>query len=156
MIRLIAAIDSKRGIANESGIPWSLPKDVKYFRQLIKNNPVLMGRGVYDELAAPFPDSTNYVLSHQDLPVRDGFTLVKDPDSFFEQHSGQVIWVIGGAQIYGQTIARADELYLTKIDKDFSCTKFFPEYQNQFVPFSVSDTMHENNCDFAFEVWKKK
>jgi dihydrofolate reductase len=156
MIRLIAAIDSKRGIANQSGIPWSLPADIEHFRNAIKGQPVLMGRGVYNELTNPFPGSPNYVLSHQTTELRDGFILVPDLQPFLSTHLDDELWVIGGAQLYEQTISQANELYITKINKDFSCTKFFPEYEALFTMTSKSELMTENNVGYTFETWVKK
>ena len=63
MIRQIAAIDSQRGIATDSGIPWKLPGDSAYFREKTSNGLIVMGRATYDEFAAPLHDRENYVLS---------------------------------------------------------------------------------------------
>ena len=63
MIRLIAAIDSQRGIATDSGIPWKLPGDTAYFREKTANGLIVMGRATYDEFAAPLHGRENYVLS---------------------------------------------------------------------------------------------
>ena len=65
MIRQIAAIDSQRGIATDSGIPWKLPGDSAYFRQKTSTGLIVMGRATYDEFAAPLHGEENYVLSHR-------------------------------------------------------------------------------------------
>ena len=156
MIKLIAAIDSHRGIANNQGIPWHLPEDSTYFRHQIKNATVIMGRHVYEELTHPFNDAKNYVLSHQSLPLRQGFSLVHDLETFIGEHANETVWVLGGAQLYEQTLAYADELYVTQIEKDFSCTKFFPKFKDSFTLMNESPQREQNKLLFSFQIWRKK
>ena len=71
MIRLIAAIDDRRGIATDLGIPWKLPGDTAYFHDKTANGVILMGRATYEEFAAPLHDRENFVLTPRpDLCVR--------------------------------------------------------------------------------------
>ena len=63
MIRLIAAIDSRRGIATDSGIPWRLPGDTAYFHDKTATGLILMGWATYNEFAAPLHDRENFVLT---------------------------------------------------------------------------------------------
>ena len=63
MIRLIAAMDSRHGIATASGIPWKLPGDTAYFREQTSRGLILMGRSTYDEFAAPLHGRENFVLT---------------------------------------------------------------------------------------------
>ena len=63
MIRLIAAIDSRRGIATDSGIPWKLPGDTAYFHEKTAKGLILMGFATYSEFAAPLHGRENFVLS---------------------------------------------------------------------------------------------
>ena len=76
MIRLIAAIDSRRGIATDSGIPWKLPGDSAYFREKTSSGLVVMGRATYDEFAAPLHDRENFVFTRATTPLRQGFGVV--------------------------------------------------------------------------------
>ena len=133
MIRLIAAIDAKRGLATDAGIPWSLPGDVAHFRERTATGTILMGRSTYDEFASPLHGHVNYVLTRKAVPLRPGFQPVADLDVFRAEHADDDIWVIGGAGTYSQTIVDADELHLTQVDGDFRCTRFFPPYDRDFV-----------------------
>ena len=63
MIRLIAATDARRGIATDSGIPWTLPGDSAYFRAKTSTGLIVMGRATYDEFAAPLNERENFVFS---------------------------------------------------------------------------------------------
>ncbi len=152
MIKLIAALDEKNGIANNSGIPWNLKADKEYFRDKISSGNILMGRGVYEELKGPLGNGLNYVLTHRHA-LREGFIAISDIDDII-QHSDD-LWIIGGAEVYGQTINLADEIHITKIHKDFHCTKFFPEINDDFKIVSDSGKLEDNKLVFNFLKYKK-
>lgn len=157
MIRFIAAVDSAYGIADEHGIPWQgkIPADVRYYHDKIRNYPVLMGYGVYVELSKPMDTAINYVASQRDDPLREGFTLVKDAVEFLEAAKEEDIWVLGGAILFAGTLHLADELYLTQLDGDFNCTKFFPAFKADFSLTSESDPITENGVTYRFQIWTR-
>ena len=156
MIRQIAAIDSRRGIATDTGIPWKLPGDSEYFREKTANGLIVMGRATYDEFAAPLHGRENYVLSRTTGPLRTGFEVIADLEQLRAAHPHDDIWVIGGATVYRETIAQAEELLLTQVLKDFSCTKFFPPYEAAFVRTSESVDHQEAGLTYRFEVWRSR
>ncbi len=155
MIRLIAAIDSKRGIATDAGIPWKLPGDSAYFRQETQSGAIVMGRATYGEFAAPLHDRENFVLTTKTRPLRTGFRAIANLDDLRAAAPNQDVWVIGGATVYRETIAQAQELLLTQVLKDFHCTKFFPSYAAAFMLKSRSDGQRENGVDYRFEIWRR-
>jgi len=152
---MIAAVDNKRGIANEHGIPWNLPSDVAYFREKTKGARVVMGFGVYKELQAPLPDRENYVLTRDTGALRDGFLPVTDLSAFLEAAT-EDLWVIGGAVTYELALPYADELYLTELEQDFHCTKFFPEFAGAFELLQESEPQIENGITFRYRVYGRK
>ncbi len=131
MIRLIAAIDSRRGLATDSGIPWNLPGDSAYFREKTSSGLIVMGRATYDEFAAPLHDRENFVFSPHHDPAAPGLCGRDEPRPARAAHPGEDVWVIGGAAVYAETIGQADELLLTQVTGDFGCTKFFPPYRGR-------------------------
>lgn len=155
MIRLIAAIDSKRGIAIDSGIPWKLPGDTAYFRQKTETGLIVMGRATYEEFAAPLHDNENFVLSTATSPLRAGFQAITSVDQLARAHPDEDIWVIGGAGVYQETISEAEELLLTQVLQDFHCTKFFPAYQADFELKSRGTDQAEGGIAYRFEVWRR-
>ncbi len=156
MIRLIAAIDSRRGIATDSGIPWTLPGDSAYFRQKTSSGLIVMGRATYEEFAAPLHDRENFVLSTTSRSLRDGFQVVTSLDGLVAAHPGEDVWVIGGAAVYAETIGHADELLLTQVTGDFGCTKFFPPYEATFRLATTSDDHHDGETRYRFETWQRQ
>src|SRR5271155_3880848 len=115
MIRLIAALDSQRGIATDAGIPWKLPGDSAYFREKTSSGLIVMGRATYDEFAAPLHGRENYVFTSASKPLRHGGQVVASLDQLRAAHPDEDIWVIGGATVYAETIGQAHELLLTQV-----------------------------------------
>jgi len=155
MIRLIAAMDSARGIATDTGIPWKLPGDTTYFREKTSSGLILMGRATYTEFAAPLHDRDNYVLTRETGRLRDGFEPVRSFDALRSSHPGKDIWVIGGAFVYAETIEQADELFVTQVTGDFHCTKFFPAFEDEFTRQSESEDHDEGGVGYRFEIWRR-
>ena len=155
MISLIAALDTRRGIATDSGIPWKLPGDSAYFREKTSSGLIVMGRATYDEFAVPLHERENYVLSTTSRPLRNGFAVLASLDQLVAAHPGEDVWVIGGATVYAETIGRSDELLLTQVEGDFGCTKFFPPYQDAFVLQSQSADQQEGGLTYRFETWRR-
>ncbi|MGD0748298.1 MAG: dihydrofolate reductase [Acidimicrobiales bacterium] len=155
MIRLIAALDSRRGIATDSGIPWKLPGDTAYFRAKTATGLILMGRATYDEFAAPLHKRENFVLTTHPGPLRTGFRAIGSLDQLTAENPGEDVWVIGGATVYAHTITEAGELLLTQVDGDFDCTKFFPPYETEFGLTARSDDRQDGVTTYRFETWQR-
>lgn len=169
MIRFIAAIDNKMGLANEHGIPWQgkIPTDVAYFRDMTIGSTVMMGAGWYKEQQKPLINKRNIVATRNPEPLRPGFERAEDARKFLKKFKavktsqvdtvrGSDIWVGGGAGLFASTLDLADELYLTRIDADFDCTKFFPDFEDEFELKSSSDPITENGVTYHFETWSRK
>lgn len=156
MMRFIAAIDEKRGIADDNGIPWDLPTDKKFFVDQTKEGIILMGHATYLEFKEPMHGRINYVATRKDRRLRPGFIAVHDIPSFVKEHKDEVINNIGGAGLFTSTLMFADELVLTPIQADFNCTKFFPPYKDDFQLVHRSEPIKESNVIYHFETWKRK
>lgn len=157
MIYAIAAIDSKKGIADETGIPWNLPTDKAYFRAKTEGLPILMGYGFYKELEVPLPNRRNIVIIHPGTKLKAGFEAVEDAAKFLEPYidSPDVVWIVGGAKVYERLLDYTQKIYLTRVDADYNCTKFFPDFETQFKRVEQGSKQAENNLDFWFEVWQR-
>ena len=132
MIRLIAAIDRKRGIAKHGGMPWFIPEDEKYFttQTKMRGGCVLTGGRTFRDTyqGKPLIDRQNYILTHADTPI-EGVILVHDLGKLLDEFKDKELWVSGGAEIFKEIMDadKADELYLTHIDADCGSDKGFPE-----------------------------
>jgi dihydrofolate reductase len=157
MIRFIAAIDSKQGVANNHGLPWQgkLPTEVAYFRSKTTNSTVLMGYNTYTEFTHPLSLRRNLVATHKTEQLRAGFEKIQDARKFLTNNK-EDIWVIGGPKLFSQLLDMADELYITQLDQSFNSTKFFPEFKHNFQKVSESPAHFENGISFRYQIWKAK
>jgi dihydrofolate reductase len=155
MIRLIAAMDTARGIATDKGIPWRLPGDAAYFENQTTTGLIVMGRATYNEFSTPLHGRDNYVLTRDRNRLRSGFQPIATLADVMKRHLNQDVWVIGGAFVYAETIHQADELFITQVLEDFHCTKFFPAYRTAFTRFEQSKDQAESGIHYRFEKWRR-
>jgi len=116
-----------------------------------------MGYATYLEFDQPLPNRRNFVATSRNQKLNYWFEPVNDAAAFLQDYkdNGPDIWVIGGANLFAGTINLADELYLTQLNGDFNCTKFFPEYDKDFKLVSQTEPITENGITFRFTIWKR-
>ncbi|RZS58133.1 dihydrofolate reductase [Sphaerotilus mobilis] len=132
-IVLIAALARNGTIGADNQLLWHLPEDLAHFRRLTTGRPVLMGRKTWDSLPArfrPLPGRHNIVLTRDPHWRAEGATAVTTLDKAWAAASAagpvEQVFVIGGAQLYAATIAQADRLELTVIERDYDGDVRFP------------------------------
>lgn len=154
MIRLIAAIDRRRGIAKNGDQPWQIPADTMHFRQqtLKHGGSVVMGRKLYELIGHPLSGRRNLVLSQTQERI-EGVEVIHDLSIL--DTSGDVC-IIGGEAVFAQTIERADELYLTHIEADFGCDQFFPEFEQDFQLLQEDPLREQNGFLFRYCVYGRR
>lgn len=160
MISHIAAVSKNRVIGNKGELPWSLPEDLKYFKAKTLNRPIIMGRKTYESLGRPLPKRLNVVISRDPNYKAEGchtFTNVESAIAFCKTQAewGSEIFIVGGGEIYKQTLPIADRLYLTLIDKEFSGDAGYPDWKQNFALVS-EDPRTENGINYSFCVFDKK
>lgn len=96
----IVAMDNKQGIATNSGIPWNIPQDRRYFKRKTLNSTVVMGFKTYQSIGRSLPNRINIVLTRS-LKNLEGCQMVNSVDESLEL-SGSKIMVIGGQEVYSQ------------------------------------------------------
>ena len=136
----VAAVAKNRVIGKNGKLPWHFPADLKHFKELTWGSTVVMGRKTFESLGKPLPGRENFVLSRsgpstagearRDAPatvrffgsIPEALASVKTPKGY----------IIGGAEIFRQTLDQVDGLYLTRIDADYEGDAFYPEIPTFF------------------------
>lgn len=154
MIRLIATIDLMRGIADDNGIPWNLPGNHEYYVKKVSKGRVLMGYNTYLAHSATLHSKIEYVATSRSEPLREGFECVEYIEPFLAENT--LTWVLGGSALFKSAIEFADELYITQVNGDFKCTKFFPKFEDRFYLVKRSVIKKENGTEFQYQIWKNK
>lgn len=152
-ISLIAAISKNNVLGKDNKIPWYLPEDLKRFKQLTTNHPIIMGRKTYQSIGRPLPNRTNIVITRDhNFKAIEGIIVVDAIEKALEkakQIETQEIFIIGGGEIYNQSINLADKLYLTVIDKEIEGDVYFPDYSN-FKKITYQANGHSGEYNYKF------
>jgi dihydrofolate reductase len=164
-ISLIAALSENYVIGKDRGMPWHMPEDLKYFFKVTKGHHVIMGRKTFNEfgVSKPLPDRTNLIVSRQkDLKIDDAivFNSIQEALDFAENKGEKEAFIIGGGNIYNQSIEFADKLYLTYIHTNINDgDTFFPDFNKEDWTLTKKDKRRKdekNPFDYTFTVYEKK
>jgi dihydrofolate reductase len=129
MISMIWAEDEQHGIGKQQSIPWQIPDDMAFFRKTTSDNTVIMGRKTFDSIGRALPKRTNIVLTHRPATLPSTVTTMSQLDQliqFTQQNPDVKYYVMGGAYLYQQMMAFADELLITRVAGTFDCDVFAP------------------------------
>lgn len=133
-LSILVAMAENRVIGHNNTLPWHLPEDLKRFKALTMGCPIIMGRKTYESIGRPLPGRTNIVITRQNDYPSDGLVIAHSIESAIkvaEQYCGidrQEIFIIGGEELFRQTLHLCHKLYLTEIQKTFEGDTFFPEF----------------------------
>ena len=131
MIISILNCDKEFGIGKRNGLLFSLPKDMKFFRETTLNHVVCMGENTLLSFpnSKPLKNRTNIVLSQDPTHNYEGVINVHTFEEFLKaikEHSiNDDVFIIGGASIYRQTLPYVDQVYLTKVNAIGGAEVFF-------------------------------
>ena len=155
MIRHIVAFDQVHGIAKNGVQPWFIPEDEQYFSAKTKTygGNILVGSTTFRLFEHPLRERRNFVVTRHTEPLI-GAEIVNDPESFLKSFTDD-LWIIGGTEIFKQTMTVADELYVTTIEANFGCDRFYPEINNEFELVSKTDTQEQNGFRFRYEIYAR-
>lgn len=127
-VSIIAAYARGRVIGKDNALPWRLPADLRRFRERTHGKVVLMGRRTLESIGGPLPSRTNLVLSRDPAYAAPGCVTVGSLAQALDATRGEdEIFVIGGAEVFGQLLPLAERMYLTEIDASFEGDAHFPE-----------------------------
>jgi len=133
MISIIVAVAENNVIGKDNNLIWHLPVDMKFFKDTTMGHCVIMGRKNYESIPEkfrPFSNRTNIVVTRQKEFHAPGTIVVDSIEKAIEaakQTNDTEIFIIGGAEIYKQTLPLTDRIYFTRIHHSFDGDTFFPE-----------------------------
>ena len=134
MISFVVAIAQNGVIGRENDLPWRLSSDLKRFRSITMGKPIIMGRKTWDSLGRPLPGRTNIVVTRDPAFNVDGVICARSVDEALlvaGSHAGadrvDEICIIGGGEIFRQSLNRADRLHVTWVLADIEGDVHFPD-----------------------------
>lgn len=164
IISAIAACSKNRVIGSGNQLPWSLPADMRYFMRTTMGRHVIMGRKTFESMnGKPLPKRTNIVITRDPYYVASGTMVVHSLEEALElaKHNGEEeVFIIGGGEIYKQSLPLLDKLYITEIDLEIkNGDTFFPILDPKEWDLISEDAHHpdeKNPHAYVFRVFKKK
>jgi dihydrofolate reductase len=127
ILSIIVAIAKNHAIGKDNKLLWYLPNDLKHFKDVTTGHTVIMGRKTFDSVGKPLPKRRNIVVTRQAISI-EGYEVVPSIEAAIELCKAEdEVFVVGGAEIYRQSIPLTDRIYLTIVDQDFEGDTFFPE-----------------------------
>ena len=152
LLSLIAAKARNDVIGLNNALPWRLPEDLQYFRRVTLGHPILMGRKTFDSIGRPLPGRTSIVLTRDPHWHAQGCIVATDINAAIEAAGDAAeLFVIGGSELYTQTLPQASRPYLTEIDADFAGDAWFPDID--WAGWQALQREHhpDNGRGFAFD-----
>ena len=157
-ITLIVAAAENNAIGKDNKMPWHLPNDFKYFKKNTLEHSVVMGRKTFESIGKPLPERRNIILTrdmnytHEEVDVANS---VQEVQNYCRDE--REIFIIGGAEIYKQTLPLADKVLLTRVHTTIDGDAYFPElldHEWNLVSAEKHDKDEKHAFDYTFEVYE--
>lgn len=149
MISIIVAKSKNNVIGSNGSIPWNIPKDLKYFKELTEGNTVIMGRKTYESLPKdkkPLPNRINIVITRDINFTANGCMVVGSlEEAILKIDNRKDTFIIGGSEIYKQAINFVDKIYITEINDEYEGDTYFPEISDKWHLVGVEKN---DECNF--------
>lgn len=157
-INLIAALDEAGGLGLNNQLLAHLPADLQHFKRITLGKTIIMGRATYESIGNALPGRTNIILSRSGHTYPDATVVNSLEQALAIASTNSELFIIGGAQLFRETIDRATRLYLTKIHHHFVADVFFPKVdetiwsclEQQFRPHD-----EKNKYDMTFSIYER-
>ncbi len=163
-ISIIVAVASNNVIGKNNTLIWQLPEDMKFFKEKTTGHPIITGRKNYESIPErfrPLANRTNIIITRQrnyDAPGTIIVGSVAEAIETAKKIDGGEIFIIGGGDIFKQSIPFVDTIYLTRIDQAFEGDVFFPELSSEDWKIVANEKgpRDENNpYDYFFMTYKR-
>ena len=128
MISIIVAVAEGGVIGGGGDLLWHISEDLRRFKQITSGHTVIMGRKTYDSIGRPLPKRRNIVITRNSEWSAEGCERAESLEQAVAMCAGEEeVFIIGGGEIYRQSMALADKLYLTQVNKPYEGDTYFPE-----------------------------
>jgi len=156
-LAIVVAIDAQRGIGIDNKLPWHLPEDLAHFKRLTSGHPIIMGRKTFDSIGRALPNRRNIVITRNSAWQHEGVEAVDSLEAALALVGEETAFIIGGAQIFAESMRVADRMVVTEIAHTFKCDTFFPPLQPGAWRETAREEQHSeaNGYDFAYVTYAR-
>lgn len=160
MLSMIVAMSNNHCIGKGNDLPWHLSDELKRFRQITTGHAIVMGRKNHESIGRALPGRRNIVVTRdRDYHAADGCEVFHDlHTALADLPTDDESFIIGGAEIYRQTLGRVDRLYLTRVQAHIDGDVFFAEFSlNGWTLLGRGHHPIDDRHEYAYdtEVWER-
>ncbi|WP_332875694.1 dihydrofolate reductase [Massilia sp. S19_KUP03_FR1] len=157
-LTLVVAIDANHGIGIDNKLPWHLPEDLAHFKRVTLGRPIVMGRKTFDSIGRALPGRRNIVVTRNAAWSHAGVETAGSLEAALALLAGERASIIGGAQIFAEALAMADQMIVTQIAQVFTCDTFFPAIDPAVWLETAREAHHADasGYDYAFVTYQRK
>ena len=160
MIIQIAAAAENNALGKDNKLVWHLPNDFKRFKEITSGHYIILGRKTFESFPKPLPNRTHVIITRNKNYKAENCIIVNSlEEALSKVPKNEDTYIIGGAEIYKQSITISDKIELTRVHTSCEADAFFPEidlleWQLVFEEFHEKDEKH--NFDYTFQTFVKK
>lgn len=161
-LSILAALSTNNVIGRDNAVPWRLSTDLKRLKSMTMGHHVIMGRKTYASVGRPLPGRTNLVITRDESYAPEGVIVVHSLEDAIRIAAGSgddESFILGGAEIYTQSMHRADRMYLTRVHAEVEGDTFFPDFDDvsewHLVDAEHFDADEKNEYPFSFLTYER-
>jgi len=158
-ISIVVAMSNNGVIGRDGDLPWHLSADLRHFKAITMGKPIVMGRVTHESIGRILPGRENIILTQNENYQSEGCTIINDLNQVIARSEDlDEIMIIGGAQLYKDTLGLANCLFITEVHADVEGDVYFPEFDRgnwQEIERQFFRADDNNEFDYSFVVLKK-
>ena len=159
-LSLVVAVAKNGVIGTKNDLPWRISDDLKWFKSVTLGKPVVMGRKTFESIGKPLPGRDNIVITRSHAFRAEGVFITRRVESAVKlaqacarEAGAEEICIIGGADIFAQTLPRADRIYLSRVLAEVEGDVVFPaidsaEWTETKTGACPKNDRNEHACEF--------
>jgi len=157
-LRLVVARARGGAIGLAGRLPWHLPEDLRHFKATTLGHPIVMGRRTFESIGRPLPGRRTLVVTSDPHWAHPGCERVGSLDEALGRCAGAPeVFVVGGARLYAEALARADRLIVTEIDAEVAADTWFPAFDAADWGLSPGkSTVAAGGLPYRIDVWERR
>ena len=157
---MIAAVAENNALGKNNDLLWHLPNDFKRFKEITSGHHIVMGRKTFESFPKPLPNRTHVIITRQNDFEHEGCIVVQNIEKALSVCPiNENLYIIGGGEIYQQSISFADQLDITRVHHSFDADVYFPEIDPEIWELT-SETFHQKDerhlFDYTFQTFVRK
>ena len=158
---LIVAASENNAIGKNGQLLWQLPNDLKFFKNTTWGFPVIMGRKTFESVNKPLPGRTNIVITSKPDWEVTGVIIVRNLKESIQkaiETNSKQAFIIGGGEIYKQSMDIADKIYITRVHANLEGDTFFPTIDKskwQLIEDEIFEIDEKHAYSYSFQIWEK-